>query len=112
MSMTQAGGPGNSSMFGGLDPTITSGASIKTVVTGDRDRMALAHGLLMVLSALVLAPVDLILAALRRWPITQLVVVALYGITVLTGFGVGIAVSAEYLAVGCPQPNLNADLPC
>jgi len=100
MNTIQATGPGDISVLTSVNPNVTTGASRVGDIHDDSNRASLAHGLAMVVAALVVAPVDLITAgALRRWPVLHAITAVCYFAIVIAGFGIGIKISAQYLAV-------------
>ncbi len=88
-------------MFTDFNDTDTVGASISGGIHDDNDKKSLAHGIVMVLVAVFIAPVDILAASvLRRWPAVYIFTSTIYVIGFMGGFGLGIKVSAVYLAVG------------
>ncbi len=90
---------------GGLDNNglNSAGAVMVGGVNGvyrESDHSQLAHGIVMVVATLVLAPLDMIAAAvLARWPALHLAASALLFATTVVGFALGIKISALYIAV-------------
>ena len=99
--MVQATGPGGTDVFATAARTFTSGASLADgTYKLDSKSASLAHGLVMVIATLVLAPIDIITAsALRRWPVLHMVTSFVFLAFVLVGMGLGIILSMLYIAV-------------
>lgn len=69
-------------------------------IISDSDGTQFAHGIVMVIATLVLAPVDMLVGAvLQRWPVAHMVTSVLLFLATVVGFGLGIKISALYIAV-------------
>ncbi len=109
MDTIQATGPGGPRVFKGSNSTETTGATISGNIQDDSDKAALAHGLVMALVTLLIAPVDMLTASvLRRWPAVHMVTSAGYLVCLMGGFGIGVKISAEYLAVSSLEASLES----
>lgn len=86
----------------GTQPVNTYGAnSANGVVINDRDGLGLAHGIVLAIAALVLAPMDIILGSgrlLSSFPLIHAVCSLLYLLMLIAGLGTGIRASFEYVA--------------
>ncbi len=100
MNIVQATGAGGVGVFPAVAASTSSGATIAGGIQDDADKAALAHGLVMALVTLVVAPLDLLVGgALRRWPVLRVVTSFGYLVLLLVGLGLGVKISAEYLKV-------------
>lgn len=101
MNTLQATGPGGVAVLTALPATnSSSGAAQVDSLQKDDDRQGLAHGIVMALATLVVAPIDIITAgALRRWPVLHIITSTGLMAFVLAGMGVGIHISRLYLVV-------------
>lgn len=86
----------------GTQPVNTYGAnSPNGVVINDRDSLGLAHGIVLAVAALVLAPVDIVLGSgrlLASFPLVHAFCSLLYLLLLVAGLGTGIRASYEYVA--------------
>lgn len=63
----------------------------------------LAHGVLMAVATLVIAPIDVLTAGLLgRWPVLHMMTSSVMTIFLLVGMGLGIQMSRLYIAVSVP----------
>ncbi|KIH86401.1 hypothetical protein SPBR_08468 [Sporothrix brasiliensis 5110] len=110
MSTIQATGYGGTGVLTSIDnqantgtqPVNTYGAnSPNGVVLNDRDGLGLAHGIVLAIAALVLAPVDILLGSgrlLARFPLVHALGSLLYLLLLVAGLGTGVRASFEYVA--------------
>lgn len=78
----------------------SNGAAQTSPPKKDDDRQIVAHGVVMGLATLVVAPIDIITAgALRSWPVLHIITSTGLMAFVLAGMGVGIHISRLYLVV-------------
>lgn len=109
MDIKQATGPGGTDMLLALDATNSSnGARMDGDLQADTsNRGGLAHGVVMALATLVIAPVDVLTAsALSRWPVLHVITSTGMTAFLLAGMGLGIQMSRLYVAVSfCPLPS-------
>jgi hypothetical protein len=102
MDIKQATGPGGTEMLLALDATrISDGAQMDgDLQTDTSNNGGLAHGVLMALATLVVAPIDVLTAgALRRWPVLHMITSTVMMIFLLAGMGLGIQMSRLYIEV-------------
>ncbi|RKU41571.1 hypothetical protein DL546_004251 [Coniochaeta pulveracea] len=99
MNTIQATGVNGLSALAALPLTNASdGAALIGSLQKDEDRQAFAHGIVMTLATLGVAPVDIVTAgALRRWPVLHMITSTALMAFVLGGMGVGIHISRMYL---------------
>lgn len=84
--------------------TNSTGAQLVGGLTEDTaNHGGLAHGVLMAMATLVLAPIDVLIAGLLgRWPVLHMMTSAVMTIFLLAGTGFGIQMSRLYIAVSIP----------
>jgi hypothetical protein len=105
MDVAQATGPGGTDMLLGLGATKNSdGAHMDGDLQADTSNHGgLAHGIVMALATLVVAPIDVLTAgALRRWPVLHIITSTAMMAFILAGMGLGIQMSRLYIAVSSP----------
>ena len=113
MNVRQATGPGGTDMLLGLDTTIrdwspSDGAEMPNLVADKSNHGGLAHGVVMALATLVVAPIDVLTAgALGRWPVLHIITSTVMTAFLLAGMGLGIQMSRLYVAVSLPMSNLS-----
>lgn len=101
MDIKQATGPGGTDMLLALDATNSSnGARLDGDLQADTSNHGgLAHGVVMALATLVIAPVDVLTAsALSRWPVLHVITSTGMTAFLLAGMGLGIQMSRLYVA--------------
>ncbi|CAK7211379.1 hypothetical protein SBRCBS47491_001106 [Sporothrix bragantina] len=110
MSTIQATGYGGTGVLTSIDNQVNTGTqpvntygtnSPNGVVIGDHDTLGLAHGIIMGVATLVLAPVDVILGGgrlLASFPLIHAICSLFYLLLLIAGLGTGIKASAEYVA--------------
>ncbi|OIW26236.1 CBD9-like protein [Coniochaeta ligniaria NRRL 30616] len=101
MDVKQATGPGGTAMLLALDATKNSdGAHLDGDLQADTgNHGGLAHGVVMALATLVVAPIDVLTAgALRRWPVLNIITSTVMMAFLLAGMGLGIQMSRLYIA--------------
>ncbi len=109
LSTVQASGYGGTGVLTSIDNNANLGTqAVNTyganspggVVVGDAYGLGLAHGIVLAIVALVLAPIDLILGSgrlLASFPLLHALVSVLYLLMLVAGFGIGIRASGEYV---------------
>lgn len=109
LNTIQATGYGGTGALTSVDNSVNSGTQqINTyganspggVIVGDHDGLGLAHGIVLAVAALVLAPIDLILGSgrvLSGFPLAHAVCSLLYLLLLIAGLGTGIRASGEYV---------------
>lgn len=97
MNMRQATGPGGVPFN---PPAQSNGAALVGTIQNDADNAHTAHGLVMVVATLAVAPVDAVAASLlRKWPILHILTSVVYLVFIVTGMALGVITSKEYILV-------------
>lgn len=102
MDIRQATGPGGTDMLLALGATKSSdGAHLDGDLQADTgNHGGLAHGVVMALATLVVAPIDVLTAsALSRWPVLHIITSTVMMAFLLAGMGLGIQMSRLYIVV-------------
>jgi hypothetical protein len=105
MDIAQATGPGGTDLLLGLDATTKSDGAqlVGGLVADTSNHGGLAHGIVMALATLVVAPIDVLTAgALSRWPVLHIITSTVMTAFLLAGMGLGIQMSRLYIAVSVP----------